>query len=110
MAKFVKGDVVVIPFPFSDLSQSKRRPALVLAVLQGDDLILCQITSKSIKDNYAIPVDENDFESGSLNQESNIRPNRLFTADNHIILYRIGNIKTIKLNQVIDKVVEIIKE
>jgi mRNA interferase MazF len=110
MAKFVKGDVVVIPFPFSDLSQSKRRPALVLAVLQGDDLILCQITSKSIKDNYAIPVDENDFESGSLNQESNIRPNRLFTADNHIILYRIGNIKTIKLNQVIDKVVEIIKD
>jgi mRNA interferase MazF len=110
MAKFVKGDVVVIPFPFSDLSQSKRRPALVLAVLQGDDLILCQITSKSIKDNYAIPVDENDFESGSLNQESNIRPNRLFTADNHIILYRIGNIKIIKLNQVIDKVVEIIKE
>jgi mRNA interferase MazF len=110
MAKFVKRDVVVIPFPFSDLSQSKRRPALVLAVLQGDDLILCQITSKSIKDNYAIPVDENDFESGSLNQESNIRPNRLFTADNHIILYRIGNIKIIKLNQVIEKVVEIIKE
>lgn len=110
MAKFVKRDVVVIPFPFSDLSQSKRRPALVLAVLQGDDLILCQITSKSIKDNYAIPVDENDFESGSLNLESNIRPNRLFTADNHIILYRIGNIKIIKLNQVIEKVVEIIKE
>ncbi len=110
MAKFVKGDVVVIPFPFSDLSQSKRRPALVLSVLQGDDLILCQITSKSIKDNYAIPVDENDFEAGSLNLESNIRPNRLFTADNHIILYRIGNIKIIKLNQVIDKVVEIIKE
>ena len=92
MAKFV-GDVVVIPFPFSDLSHSTRRPALVLSVLQGDDLILCQITSKSIKDNYAIPVDENDFESGSLNLESNIRPNRLFTADNHIILYRIGNIK-----------------
>ncbi|MBE0557840.1 MAG: type II toxin-antitoxin system PemK/MazF family toxin [Proteobacteria bacterium] len=110
MAKSVKGDVVVIPFPFSDLSQSKRRPALVLSVLQGDDLILCQITSKSIKDNYAIPVDENDFEFGSLNLESNIRPNRLFTADNHIILYRIGNIKIIKLNQVIDKVVEIIKE
>lgn len=74
MAKFVKGDVVVIPFPFSDLSQSKRRPALVLTVLQGNDLILCQITSKSVKDNYAIPVDQNDFASGRLNQESNIRP------------------------------------
>ena len=110
MARFVKGDVVVIPFPFSDLSQSKRRPALVLAVLQGNDMILCQITSKSVKDNYAIPLEQTDFASGSLNQESNIRPNRLFTADNQIILYRIGNIKKIKLDQVINKIVEIIKE
>lgn len=110
MEKFVKGDIVVIPFPFSDLSQSKRRPALVLTVLQGNDLILCQITSKRIKDNYAIPIDQNDFASGSLNQESNIRPNRLFTADNQIILYRIGNIKKIKLDHVINKIVEIIKE
>ena len=110
MATFVKGDVVVIPFPFSDLSQSKKRPALVLTVFQGNDLILCQITSKSVKDNYAISVDQNDFASGSLNQESNIRPNRLFTADNQIILYRIGNIKKIKLDQVINKIIEIIKE
>lgn len=90
MAKFVKGDIVVIPFPFSDLSQAKRRPALVLAVLQGNDLILCQITSKSVQDNYSIPFDQNDFASGSLNQKSNIRPNKLFTADSQIIfvLYR----------------------
>jgi mRNA interferase MazF len=93
VAKFVKGDIVVIPFPFPDLSQSKRRPALVLTVLQGNDLILCQITSKSVTDHYAIPVDQNDFASGSLNRESNVRPNRLFTADNKIILYRIGNLK-----------------
>ena len=52
MAKFVKGDIVVIPFPFSDLSQSKRRPALVIARLEGNDSILCQITSKTIKDIY----------------------------------------------------------
>ena len=42
---FLKGDVVVLPFPFSDLSQSKRRPALVAANLEGDDIILCQIGS-----------------------------------------------------------------
>ncbi len=46
MAEFVKGDVVVVPFPFSDLTQAKRRPALVIATLAGDDLILCQITSR----------------------------------------------------------------
>jgi mRNA interferase MazF len=87
MAKFVKGDIVVIPFPFSDLSQSKRRPALVLASLQGDDIILSQVTSKDIKDNYAISVEENDFESGSLSQLSNIRPNCLpqITASSSIV-------------------------
>jgi hypothetical protein len=62
MAKFVKGEVVVIPFPFSDLSGSKRRPALVLADLPGADLILCQITSQnSPKDPFAIPLDASDF-------------------------------------------------
>lgn len=109
MAKFVKGDVVVIPFPFSDLSQSKRRPALVLASLEGDDAILCQITSKSISDRYAIQIDDSDFVSGGLKQPSNIRPNRLFTADSHIILYRAGAIEKDKLNHAVNKVVEIIK-
>ena len=108
MARFVKGDVVVIPFPFSDLSQSKRRPAIVLAPLEGDDVVLCQITSKSIRDNYSIPLDDTDFVSGGLKQASNIRPNRLFTADNHIILYRIGSIKKEKLNQVINAIIEIV--
>lgn len=109
MARFVKGDVVVIPFPFSDLSQSKRRPALVIAPLQGDDVILCQLTSRTIGDNYAIPVDDKDFASGNLKQSGNIRPNRVFTADAHIILHRIGTIKREKLTEVIDRLVEIIK-
>jgi mRNA interferase MazF len=87
LAKFIKGDVVVIPFPFSDLSQSKRRPALVIASLQGNDVILRQITSRTIKDSYAISIDDTDFTSGNLKQPGNIRPNQLFTADSHIILY-----------------------
>ena len=81
MAEFVKGDVVVVPFPFSDLTEAKRRPALVIATLAGDDLILCQITSQRIADRYAILLENSDFSEGGLNQISNIRPNRLFTAD-----------------------------
>ncbi len=110
MAKFVKGDVVVVPFPFSDLTQAKRRPALVISKLEGDDLILCQITSKNIKDSYAISIDDKDFEMGGLKQPSNVRPNRIFTADSHIVLYKVGNLSANKLNEVIEKVVEIIRE
>lgn len=110
MAKFVKGDVVVVPFPFSDLTQAKRRPALVISKLEGDDLILCQITSQSIKDNYAVSLDDENFETGGLKQPSNIRPNRIFTADSHIVLYKVGNLKIEKLKEIIEKVVEIIRK
>ncbi len=109
MAKPLKGDVVVVPFPFSDLSQSKRRPALVIADLPGDDLILCQITSQATKDQYAILIEDGDFQSGGLRQQSHVRPNRIFTADSHLVLYRIGSLKKPVLDRIIDRVVEILR-
>ncbi|MGA2464086.1 MAG: type II toxin-antitoxin system PemK/MazF family toxin [Thermodesulfobacteriota bacterium] len=109
MAKLVKGDVVVVPFPFSDLTQAKRRPALVVSTLEGDDLILCQITSQYIRDNYAISLTDKDFETGGLKQPSNVRPNRLFTADSNIILYRVGGLKGTKLTEIIEKIINIIR-
>ncbi len=108
MGKFVKGDVVVVPFPFADLSATKRRPALVVATLTGDDVILCQITSKTITDSYAIAISDGDFTSGGLHQESNIRPNRIFTADSNIILYRAGVLSSQKVQEVIVKIIQII--
>lgn len=109
MGRFVKGDVVVVPFPFSDLSNAKRRPALVLAELQGNDLILCQITSQTIRDPYAIALTSQDFQTGSLKQTSNIRPNRLFTADRSIILYKVGQIGEAKLSAVIGQIMSILE-
>jgi mRNA interferase MazF len=110
MGRFVKGDVVVVPFPFSDLSISKRRPALVLADLAGDDLILCQITSQSVRDTYSIELLDSDFNTGSLHKPSNIRPNRLFTADRHIVLYKTGSLKNEKIAGVVDAVIDVLKK
>ena len=109
MVEFIKGDVVIVPFPFSDLSTTKKRPALVIAALSGEDVILCQITSKAIKDKNAISLIDSDFESGTLQQESNIRPNRLFTADSSLILSSVGHVKRAKMTTVINKIIDIIK-
>lgn len=109
MERFVKGDIVVVPFPFTDFTQTKRRPALIVAPLQGDDVILCQITSHLNKDIYSIPLDKDDFDSGELKQASNVRPNKLFTADNHIVLYRIGRLKSPKFDDILDKIISIVK-
>lgn len=110
MERFIKGDIVVIPFPYSDLSNAKKRPALVLAESSLGDLILCQITSQEIKDSSSIPLSNEEFTQGSLNKISNIRPNKLFTADSKIILYKIGSLKNQKINQIIDKIIEIFKK
>jgi mRNA interferase MazF len=93
MAGFVKGDVVVIPFPFSDLSGSKRRPAFVLKDLPGDDIILCQITSKQGNDSNAVSLNSADFQNGMLPVASDIRPTRIFTADKKIIIRKAGSVK-----------------
>jgi mRNA interferase MazF len=108
MAGFVKGDVVVLPFPFSDLTQTKRRPALVLANADDIAVILCQITSQTVRDPDAVELALGDFESGSLRRHSNIRPNRLFTADKRIILYCAGRVTAGKTASVIEKLAEIL--
>jgi mRNA interferase MazF len=110
LERFIKGDIVVVPFPFSDLTRSKRRPALVIAELEADDLILCQITSHEIRDKYAIQIAENDFESGILKQRSNIRPNRIFTADRRIVMYRAGHLKSNKIIEVTGKIIDILRQ
>jgi mRNA interferase MazF len=81
VGKFIKGEIVVIPFPFSDLSGSKRRPAMVIADLERDDILLCQITSQSSSDKLAIALKSNDFVNGSLPVDSCIRPTRIFAAE-----------------------------
>ncbi len=109
MARFVKGEVVVIPFPFSDLSGSKKRPALVLADLPGDDLLLCQITSQNSRDIHAVPLLVSDFLNGSLPVDSFIRPTRLFTADKNIIIRKAGLIRTKTISDVIQTIMKVIQ-
>ena len=108
MAGFVKGQVVVVPFPFSDLSGSKRRPAFVLADLPGNDIILCQITSQDSKDNL-VALAISDFVEGSLQVSSFIRPSRIFTADKNIILRKAGKVKKTVIEEITGKIIRLIQ-
>jgi len=101
----MKGDVVVVSFPFSDLSSSKRRPALVVAKGSERDLILAQITSKAFRDAYAIELTSDNFVSGGLHLLSYARPNKIFTAEAGIILYKLGCLKPEKMNEVVSAII-----
>lgn len=107
MGSFVKGDVVIFPFPFTDLSSPKKRPALVVAVLPGDDVICAMITSQAYGD--AVVLSFSDFSSGTLKTyPSFIRPNRLFTADSSIISKpSVGKLKQAKIAEVQERIINI---
>ena len=110
MAAFVKGDVVVLPFPFSDLSNAKRRLALVLAELARSDFILCLITSQAANDTYTTSIETNDFATRSLSKTSYAKANRVFTANAQLIAYKAGKLTPEKTNEIIAKLIAILQQ
>ena len=98
------GSVVLVTFPFSNLKGKKLRPALVLAKVEFDNLILCQITSKSYTSKTAISIKEKDFAEGGLPISSYIRPDKLFTADEIIIKEVVGQLTPITKNKILKSV------
>ena len=92
MVQLGPGLVVLIRFPFSDLSSSKLRPAVVLAHAGGADWVLCQITSNPYGDPGAVPLSATSFASGGLTRDSFARPGKLFTASEGIVVRAVGSL------------------
>ncbi len=108
MVIFTAGSVVLVPFPFTDLSQTKLRPALTLAPAGRGDWILCQITSNSYGDVNAIELQKDSFQSGGLRVISYARPGKLFTANRDLMVAQIGTLKTGPFKQIVAAVVNIL--
>lgn len=102
------GDVVVLPFPFSDLSDSKLRPAVVLAEASRGDWILCQITSNPYGDAQAVTIEQTDFETGMLKLKSFARPHKLFTANQQLFTSVAGGLKRNKLNEIRSEIIAVL--
>ena len=109
MARLVSGDVVLVPFPFTDLASSKVRPALVLAALTRGDVILCQITSQAAGHPEAVPLVTGDFDAGELPRASYALPHRVVTANEVCVRRVVGRLKADKLNHIRERVCSIIR-
>lgn len=103
------GSVVLVPFPFSDLSQSKRRPAVVIASAGNGDWILCQVTSKPYADPRALALMNVDFKQGGLQLDSYVRPAKLFTAHQSLFVLEAGVLAAGSLKKLTDAVVAVIQ-
>lgn len=110
MGPLAAGSVVSVPFPFTDLSQSKLRPALVLAGVGRNDWILCQITSNPYSDPKAVTITDDSFAKGSLQKISYARPGKIFTANEQLFVNELGVLRKDMLGKVVDAVIEILQE
>jgi mRNA interferase MazF len=103
------GAVILVPFPFSDLSRTKLRPAVVLADVGKSDWILCQITSNPYGDSKAITLTNNSFTQGSLQVTSYARPGKLFTSNSSLMVRQVGSLKSEILKITIGTVIDIFR-
>jgi mRNA interferase MazF len=93
--------VVSSTFPFSDVTINKLRPALVVAIGDFDDVILCQITSRTYSSSNPITLESAHFAKGGLQLKSYARPDKLFTVDPSILDKVYGTLEASKIEEVL---------
>ena len=98
------GEVVLVPFPFTDLSQTKRRPVLVLSGGKHNqaskDFICCGVTSNLGNRRNSVLLDPSELVEGSIPTRSKIKFDKVFTLEQSLILKSLGKVSPNKLAQV----------
>lgn len=99
-----KGDIVLVQFPFTNLSQTKLRPALVLwADRTGNDITLCFISSQNIStlspEEFILNSSDSEFQGTGLRVTSKVRVTRIATLERQLIVRRLGRLGTQQTQQ-----------
>ena len=109
MEGFVRGDIIIIEFPYLNLRDVKRRPVLILKVPKGEDIIVAQITGESYEDYVEILLKKEDFKQGSLKRTSYLRIDKIASIEKYLIKYKAGSLKQDKFNEIMDKICSFLK-
>jgi mRNA interferase MazF len=101
-----QGDIVLVPFPFTDGLQSKVRPAIVISadrVNNSKDIILAQISSASRNDEFSFFI-QSDMLDSPLDKESQVRSHKIFILEQKLILKVITRLKKTYCKELISRV------
>lgn len=111
--QFNQRDIVFVPFPYSDLSTSKKRPALIISDEEyhktSDDVLCCLITSNPRPYRYAVFITTTDLDYGNLAFDSKIKPDRIFSLHRSKIIRKYARLNKEKSRKVIEIIDQIIK-
>ena len=107
-----QGDIVVIPFPFTDLSQQRRRPALVVSndrVNATGDYLLVQITSRNKNDGLSVALEDDSYAESTLPVTSYVRVHKIFCLNESLIEKKVTATTESFLKQVTQQVSELLQ-
>lgn len=101
---FRPGDVVIVPFPYTDLTSTKQRPAVVLSVAtfnaSSPDVVLCGMTSNLADAAYSVLVGKEDLEDGRLMAPSRVKASKIVTIAQTVIRKRVGRLNAATMARV----------
>ncbi len=104
--KFERGEIILVPFPFTDMS--KLRPVLIISNISHNkkslDFICCGITSNLSNKNNSILINVIDMLDGTLEKKSRIKFSNIFTLQKNSAVKRIGQLNSKKLDMAISSI------
>ena len=106
-------DLVWVNLPFSDLRQSKVRPALVVSNnsynKSNPDVVICAVTSKLKESKYSVPVDNKDLSSGSLPIKSRVRADKILQIEKDLVIRPFAKLENKMFDNVVGKIADLVK-
>lgn len=107
MAKFNQGDIVLIPYPYTDLSNTKKRPVVIISkdAINKQNFIVSKITSVIRNDQFTFTIKDTDTET-KLKFKSEVRTNEIFTVHKSLIIKTLTSFKKESLKQLTEKIKE----
>lgn len=116
MTIYEQGDIVLVPFPFTDLTTVKKRPALVVSAnwynKRYRDVVLVAVTSRVplILDELDYRITESDFKTGKLYKDSVVKLGKVFTIENSLILKKICDVRGQIMDLILDRLSNVYRE
>ncbi len=107
MTHYKRGEIVLVPFPFTDLSGRRQRPALVVSPdgFHPEDLVVCAITSRLPQQlsPWELPLDSLDLVDRRLARPSVVQVGKLFTLHHSLVRARFGALLPLKRAEVMER-------
>lgn len=106
---YSQGDLILVPFPFTDLSATRRRPAVVVSPdhfhRTADDVVLVAVTAQppAAPSDMDLGLVQNDLAFGRIPRPSTVKLAKLFTMHQRLIAKRIGRLRGPKLTEALDR-------